>query len=221
MKVRSLLYLLLVLQVACSRQIDTAKEALEAQIATKRADIEYREIGKFAGGVVCGEFSDFDLHEGRSDFKRFLYRAGRAYERPSDDDWAIFCSDDPAAQLYARLGIGPYTTDNASLHKVHADLQKVYSALEAFRRATKGIPGMSTGLGALTDEESPHGPYLEQIPLDPWDRPYVYDSKVLSFGTASGYKLYTLGADRRVGGTGENADIGLDHLKYLDHIAGL
>jgi type II secretion system protein G len=220
-KVKSLLYLLLLLQVACSPQIDVAKEALEAQLSTNRADIEYGEVGKFAGGVVCGEFSEFDPNEGRTDFKYFLYRAGRAYERPGDDDLAIFCSDDPAAQLYSRLGIGPYVRENASLHKVHTDLGKLQSALEAFRQANKRVPGNLRGLDELTDQESPHGPFIDTIPLDPWDQPYVYDSNVLGFGTAGGYKLYTLGADGSVGGTGEKADISVDHLKYLDHIAGL
>ncbi|MFI5384551.1 MAG: type II secretion system protein GspG [Fimbriimonadales bacterium] len=47
-----------------------------------------------------------------------------------------------------------------------------------------------------------NGPYLEQLPADPWGRPYVYhkidDKNVL---------VESLGADGVPGGSGENADI--------------
>ena len=50
------------------------------------------------------------------------------------------------------------------------------------------------------------GPYLRKaVPLDPWDRPYVYESP----GTVhpNGFDLVTHGADGELGGEDEDADI--------------
>jgi general secretion pathway protein G len=55
--------------------------------------------------------------------------------------------------------------------------------------------------------------------MDPWGRPYQYEVSGLSGGVAPQYKLYTLGADGETGGEGKNADVGHEHLKYLDHLA--
>ena len=48
------------------------------------------------------------------------------------------------------------------------------------------------------------GGYLEQLPFDPWGRPYLY----LSPGENGAVDIYTLGADGLSGGEGQNADIG-------------
>ena len=47
------------------------------------------------------------------------------------------------------------------------------------------------------------GGYLQKVPSDPWSQPYQY----LSPGEHGDYDLYSLGADRELGGTGKNADI--------------
>ena len=50
------------------------------------------------------------------------------------------------------------------------------------------------------------GPYLRQlVPIDPWNRAYVYVSPGVSNPNA--YDLYTLGKDGKIGGSGEDADI--------------
>ena len=46
-------------------------------------------------------------------------------------------------------------------------------------------------------------PYIDELPLDPWNNPYVY----ISPGSNSEFDLISLGADGKVGGEGENADI--------------
>ena len=49
------------------------------------------------------------------------------------------------------------------------------------------------------------GPYIDSpnVPQDPWNNPYVYRSP----GEHGPYDLYSLGADKAPGGTGENADV--------------
>jgi len=45
--------------------------------------------------------------------------------------------------------------------------------------------------------------YLERLPVDPWNRPYLY----LSPGEEQEFDIYSLGADGVAGGEGQNADL--------------
>lgn len=49
-------------------------------------------------------------------------------------------------------------------------------------------------------------PYLKSMPKDPWGAPYIYENN------GSSYVLRSLGADRREGGTGNDADISSEDL---------
>ena len=53
-----------------------------------------------------------------------------------------------------------------------------------------------------------NGPYLRKskIPLDAWNREFVYEIPPKHPGVS--FDLYSLGADGKAGGTGEDADIG-------------
>ena len=93
-----------------------------------------------------------------------------------------------------------------------SQLQILALALDQYRLDTDAYPTTEQGLAALRmppagiTAASWRGPYLRQeVPLDPWGRPYVY----LAPGTANptGYDLYTLGRDATVGGSGEDADL--------------
>ncbi|MBE0590809.1 MAG: type II secretion system major pseudopilin GspG [Gemmatimonadales bacterium] len=86
-------------------------------------------------------------------------------------------------------------------------------ALDNYRLDNGRYPTTAQGLEALrtkpTDEPEPRnwrGPYLRKdVPLDPWDRPYIYRSP----GTENpqAYDLLTLGADGVPGGEDEDADV--------------
>jgi general secretion pathway protein G len=43
----------------------------------------------------------------------------------------------------------------------------------------------------------------KDVPLDPWQRPYVYRIP----GQHGDYDLYSMGADGQEGGDGDNADV--------------
>jgi len=83
-------------------------------------------------------------------------------------------------------------------------------ALDLYRLDTGRYPTTEEGLGALVTAPPGaarwNGPYLDanSVPTDPWGHAYVYRVP----GTEGDYDLYTLGADNRPGGTGENAPIG-------------
>jgi general secretion pathway protein G len=104
------------------------------------------------------------------------------------------------------------TADEARVQKVHADFKAIGTALKIYRLDNYVYPTTEQGLEALvtpsTLEPEPRnfkqGGYLEEVPIDPWGRPYLY----LSPGENGEVDIYSLGADGLSGGEGQNADIG-------------
>ena len=87
------------------------------------------------------------------------------------------------------------------------------AALDAYRLDNGRYPTTEQGLDALWREPQSdprpanwHGPYLrKEVPLDPWDHPYVYTAP--GEVNPTGYDLLSYGADGQAGGDGDNADI--------------
>lgn len=92
-------------------------------------------------------------------------------------------------------------------------IEMLGAALDAYRLDTGRYPTSEQGLSALAQQPSSEprpiswrGPYLRKsVPLDPWGNAYVYRAPGAASGT--GYDLLSAGADGRIGGTGEDADI--------------
>lgn len=92
------------------------------------------------------------------------------------------------------------------------DIQAMVTALNLYRLDNYGYPSTEQGLEALVAKPSGspearnwrEGGYLDRLPKDPWQREYLY----LSPGQRGVFDVYTLGADGRPGGEGEDADIG-------------
>jgi general secretion pathway protein G len=93
-----------------------------------------------------------------------------------------------------------------------SQIEMLSTALDAYRLDNGGYPTTQQGLEALITKptiDPPatwRGPYLrKEIPLDPWNEPYVY----LAPGevNTTGFDLVSYGADKKAGGEGENADI--------------
>ncbi len=86
-------------------------------------------------------------------------------------------------------------------------------ALDSYRLDNGGYPTTEQGLDALNEKptreplaQNWRGPYLKKaLPLDPWGRPYVYQSP--GEHGASSYDLSTLGRDGQPGGSEEDADL--------------
>ncbi len=102
--------------------------------------------------------------------------------------------------------------DDARIQKAHADFKSIETALNLYRMDNFNYPTSDQGLQALvsqpsTEPSAPNwkaGGYLQEMPQDPWGRPYLY----LSPGEHGEVDIYTLGADGIPGGEGQNADIG-------------
>ena len=92
-----------------------------------------------------------------------------------------------------------------------AQIDSLEKALDQYRLDTRHFPTAEQGLEALTskpaNEANWSGPYLKKaVPSDPWGRAYVYRVP----GSKGEYDLYSLGRDGKPGGSGEDADIGLN-----------
>jgi general secretion pathway protein G len=102
--------------------------------------------------------------------------------------------------------------DDARVQKASADFKSIATALKIYRLDNYVYPSSEQGLVALVEKPSlPPEPrnwkqegYLDEVPLDPWARPYLY----LSPGEHGAFDLYSYGADGVPGGEGQNLDLG-------------
>ena len=101
----------------------------------------------------------------------------------------------------------------AQIERVKADVKSLGTTLEMYNLDNFTFPSTEQGLAALVSKpggqpEAPNwrsGGYLSGgLPKDPWGTPYQY----LQPGQHGTFDVYSLGADRRAGGEGENADLG-------------
>ena len=103
--------------------------------------------------------------------------------------------------------------DKAKVQTAITQTKMLKGALQTMRLDISRWPSEAEGLSLLTtrpgDAEAARGwagPYLDEaVPQDPWGQPYQYSPQ------ASGdnpFSLYSLGADGKPGGEGQDADIG-------------
>lgn len=99
----------------------------------------------------------------------------------------------------------------ARITAAQSDINSIGNALDLYKLDNHAYPSTDQGLEALVRKPggypepanwNPEG-YLKTLPNDPWGNEYQY----LSPGTKRAYDLYSLGADKREGGEGDNADI--------------
>lgn len=100
--------------------------------------------------------------------------------------------------------LGSAKTDTARIQ-----IEKLGGVLDLYRLEIGRYPTEQEGLAALVERppqsDAWNGPYLKnrESLTDPWGRPYGYRSP----GEHGDYDLYTLGADGKEGGDGEDQDI--------------
>jgi len=90
------------------------------------------------------------------------------------------------------------------------DIQAIMTALNTYKLDNYTYPTTEQGLDALVHKPSgtPDAPnwhgYLDKIPKDPWDKPYLY----LRPGAHGDVDVFTYGRDGKPGGDGEDGDVG-------------
>ncbi len=101
--------------------------------------------------------------------------------------------------------------DQARATVAQTDLRTISAALKMYRLDNGDYPTSEQGLKALSAKPdaapipanwSPHG-YLEQVPIDPWGRAYVYHSPTAN----GGFDIASMGKDGKPGGDGVDQDI--------------
>ncbi|MFZ3126722.1 MAG: type II secretion system major pseudopilin GspG [Rhodoferax sp.] len=100
--------------------------------------------------------------------------------------------------------------DDARVTAAKTDIANLVQALKLYKLDNQRYPSAEQGLRALvakpTSGPAPANwrPYLDKLPNDPWDRPYLY----INPGIKGEIDVLSFGADGQAGGEGKNADIG-------------
>ena len=89
--------------------------------------------------------------------------------------------------------------DRAAMTKARADIATIEQAIDMYRLDHLRYPTEQEGLQALVA-----GNYIRRLPADPWRNAYGYRAP-----GADGreFQIFSLGADGREGGSGEDEDI--------------
>ena len=103
--------------------------------------------------------------------------------------------------------------EGARVQKVEADFATLATALSLYRLDAGTLPTTAQGLQALVEQpvQQPRparyksGVYLDELPQDPWGNAYLYLQPARA--PEREYDLYTLGADGKTGGEGQDADL--------------
>ncbi len=101
--------------------------------------------------------------------------------------------------------------DEARITRAAADIESIEQSLAMFKLDNGFYPNTEQGLEALVSKPEtgripkkyPERGYLKNVPVDPWENPYVY----LSPGVHDDIDIISYGADGEPGGDGSNADI--------------
>ena len=101
--------------------------------------------------------------------------------------------------------------DKAKITAAVADVQTLDAALNRYKLDNYVYPTTEQGLAALVQRpvappeprNYPSSGYIPRLPLDPWKNAYQY----LQPGRTGDFEVFSLGADGKLGGEGQDADI--------------
>ena len=118
--------------------------------------------------------------------------------------------------ILALLGglVGPKVLDylgKAKSRTAIVQIAELEKTLDNFKLDVGRYPSTEEGLDALVKRPASvnlwSGPYIKEVPKDPWNNPYKYANS----GAGGGIEIVSLGADGVAGGEGENDDIRNKH----------
>ena len=100
--------------------------------------------------------------------------------------------------------------DRAMTTKAKADIATLEQAIETYRLDNLDFPAdlqalVAAPAGLPNPERYRPGGYIRRLPEDPWGHPYQYRRRSAHNGQ---FDVYSLGADRKEGGEGNDADLG-------------
>lgn len=100
--------------------------------------------------------------------------------------------------------------DRAMVGKARADISVLEQAIETYRLDNLTFPDdlqalVAAPAGLAQPERYRQGGYVRRLPEDPWGNPYQYRRPSTHGGQ---FDVFSLGADGREGGEGNDADLG-------------
>ncbi|MCS6627076.1 type II secretion system major pseudopilin GspG [Roseibacterium beibuensis] len=100
--------------------------------------------------------------------------------------------------------------DKAMVGKARADISVLEQAIETYRLDNLAFPDdlqalVAAPAGLARPERYRQGGYVRRLPEDPWGNPYQYRRPSAHGGQ---FDVFSLGADGREGGEGNDADLG-------------
>ncbi|MBF6617282.1 MAG: type II secretion system major pseudopilin GspG [Candidimonas sp.] len=94
--------------------------------------------------------------------------------------------------------------DQARVIAAKQDIGAIMQALKLYRLDHGRYPSSDAGLEVLVPGPDKGSRYMDRVPTDPWNTPYQY----LNPGVHDEIDVFSLGADGKPGGEGNDADIG-------------
>jgi general secretion pathway protein G len=94
--------------------------------------------------------------------------------------------------------------DEAKVKATRAQMESISQALKLFRLQQNHYPTSAQGLQALVQPSGDGKRYMDKVPKDAWGHDFVY----LCPGVHGDFDLLSYGADGKLGGSGNDADIG-------------
>ncbi len=93
-------------------------------------------------------------------------------------------------------------SEQARVTAAQTQIANLEIVLDAFEVDNGFYPKGSSGLEDLVNEPSYakdwRGPYMDEVPIDPWDNEYIYEYP--GKHNTRGFDLYSMGPDGRAGG---------------------
>lgn len=103
--------------------------------------------------------------------------------------------------LYKRVKQAKQTAAKDQIQSFATALDNYFIDLGEYPDNHQGLLALRNNLSSNTRWD---GPYMnKEIPLDPWNKPYIYRSP----GRSGGYEIISYGADGVEGGDNENQDV--------------
>lgn len=217
--------LIAVVTAGCASGAKKNEEAL-AEALPGKTKSSFRNMATYPGNVTCGQYLDLD-YQGYPIYQWFVVVDTIANMRPSPADVRVFCTDDSKQALNEEFKID-FDSQKETILAVMADFKSLEQPLLDYEKANRYFPSTEQGLQALVSPAEvgnyprnfPEGGYLPAIPQDPWGQPYDYTCDPFG-GIRVIYKLRSLGADGKPGGTGLDVDLKFSQMKYFDHVNNL
>ncbi|MEH0165282.1 type II secretion system major pseudopilin GspG [Paucibacter sp. JuS9] len=110
-------------------------------------------------------------------------------------------------KVFSALGKSNTTTATAQIKMLRGAVESVRLDIGRYPTAEEGLSLLSKPPADPVQASRWGGPYLDDVlPNDPWNAPYLY---AVPGQNGQAFALYSLGADKKAGGEGENRDIGI------------